>query len=224
MSDPGPSLRSGGLWSRREAHFLKVIGRALEILGARRPHPSDEVGLNRLLYFALLEASRELDPKGVHPPPMQESCNQPDPDDTVRATREAKRPDFQWGFFDPHEPDARYSAMQFVVECKRLGASGKPAWVLNENYVVHGVARFVLPEWSYAKRFSSALMIGYWQNMTFPAILAEVNLATAANSLPHLVACPGAHPRKNVTELEHSLTRPFPISPFKLRHWWVDLH
>lgn len=223
MSDTGPSLRSRSLWSRQEAYFLKVIRRALEKLRAQRPQPSAENEINRNLYFALVEASMELDPKCIYPAPMQEACSQPDPDDASRAAREAKRPDFQWAFLDPHEPDARRSARQFVVECKRLGASGKSSWVLNENYVAHGVARFVLPEWSYAQRFPSALMIGYWQNMPLATILAEVNLAATAHSLPILKKHPTIQFGGSVSELTHSLNRSFPISPFTLNHWWVDL-
>jgi hypothetical protein len=223
MNGMGPSLRSCSLWARQETRFLNVIRRALEILRANRPHPAAEVDLNRLLYFALLESSRELDPKGILPPPTQEACNQPDPDDTTRAAREAKRPDFQWGFFDLHEPDVRRSAKQFVVECKRLGDSGRKDWVLNENYVAHGVARFVLREWSYAQRFPSALMIGYWRNMDIATILTEVNCAATAHSLPILESHPDNQLGSRVNELEHALDRPFPISPFRLRHWWVGL-
>ena len=223
MSDTGPSLRSRGLWSRREDHFLKVIRRALEKIRAQRPQPPAENEINRNLYFALVEASRELDPKCIYPAPMQEACSQPDPDDASRAAREAKRPDFQWAFLDPHEPDARRSGRQFVVECKRLGSSGNPGWMLNENYVAHGIARFVLPEWRYAQSFPSALMIGYWQNMSLAAILTDVNGTAAAHSLPDLAM--GANQRfgGSISELEHDLVRPFPVSPFKLNHWWVDL-
>ena len=35
--------------------------------------------------------------------------------------------------------------MQFVVECKRLGIPSSQKWILNENYVNHGVRRFVDP-------------------------------------------------------------------------------
>jgi hypothetical protein len=222
MSNTGPNLRSRSLWARHEAHFLAATRRALDILRLNAPHPADEVSLNRRLYFALLEANRELDPKGKYPPPVQEACNQPDPDDITRATRERKIPDFQWGFTDPHEPNVDQSAKQFLIECKRLGASGTK-WVLNENYANHGVLRFVDPAWGYAQRFPSALMIGYWQNMTAPTILLEVNKAAALKSIPALQLSPVGWLPNGVSELAHTLTRTFPISPFNLSHWWVDL-
>jgi len=222
MNDRQPSLLSRRLWAQREAFFLSQLVRALELLHHRTALPTDEVGLNRELYFCLLQASRELDPHAKYPPVLTECCNQPDPDDTVRSKREDKRPDFQWAFTDQHEPDIRRSSKQFVCECKRLGSPTSHDWVLNVNYVTNGVCRFAEEAWGYGQRFPSGVMVGYWQTMEPNAILNEVNATAQEHGLPNLALTGGWRP-KGVSRLEHSFTRLFPISPFRLDHFWVDV-
>jgi len=217
-----PTFLSGDLWARREAHFTSVTLRALELLHANAP-AGDENALNRELYFCMLRASRELDPEGIYPGPVAECCNQPDPDDLARATRESKRPDFTWSYLDPHEPDPLRSSIQFVVECKRLGMPTNPQWVLNSNYVEHGVHRFVDPQWGYGKRFPSALMIGYWQTMDCDVLLAEINGYLHAKGLPDIGPSTHGWRISSITQFSHTLVRSFPISPFGLKHLWLDL-
>lgn len=200
-----------------------AFSRALALLRKKASLPTEEVGLNRELYFCLLQANRELDPDGRYPPPMTECCNQPDPDDVARARREDKRPDFSWGFTDPHEADYQRSSKQFIVECKRIGAPASPRWILNENYIEHGVWRFIDPQWSYAKRFPSAAMVGYWQTMGGDENLKEVNEAANRRGLtPIALSGDGWHVAA-ACELDHMLHRSFPMSPFHLRHLWIDL-
>ena len=218
-----PTFLSGNLWARREAYFTSVAVRALELLHANAP-AGDENALNRELYFCMLRASRELDPEGIYPGPVAECCNQPDPDDLARASRESKRPDFTWSYLDPHEPDPLRSSIQFVVECKRLGTPTNPQWVLNSNYVEHGVHRFVDPQWGYGKRFPSALMIGYWQTMDSDLLLAEINGYLHAKGLPEITLSSHGWRISSITQLSHTLIRSFPISPFDLKHLWLDLH
>lgn len=218
-----PSLLSSNLWATREAHYTRVVLKALELLAANPPG-GDENSLNRALYFCLLRACRELDPEGIYPgPPMWECCNQPDPDDISRATREAKRPDFTWSYLDPHEPDTARSAIQFVIECKRLGKPSVVQWVLNRNYVDHGVNRFVDAQWAYAKRFPSALMIGYWQSMDGEEVLAEVNGFLSTKGLPKIILSLDGWQISSTSQLYHLLIRSFPKSPFSLKHLWLDL-
>ncbi len=222
MNDRQPSLLSRRLWAQREAFFLSQLVRALELLRHRAALPTDEVGLNRELYFCLLEASRELDPRAKYPRALTECCNQPDPDYAVRSKREDKRPDFQWAFTDPHEPDIRRSAKQFVCECKRLGFPTSRNWILNVNYVTDGVCRFADQAWGYGQRFASGVMVGYWQTMEPDAILTEVNATGQKHGLPNLALTGGWQPG-GVSKLEHSFARSFPISPFRLDHLWVDV-
>lgn len=221
MSASGPLLDSRGLWAKREARCLSILVEALERLRKIADLPESEVDLNRCLYFCLLEASRELYPE-EEVAPQVECNNQPDPDDEARTKRELKRPDFQWAYLDRYEERAHHSSKQFVVECKRLGKAIRSDWVLNVNYVQHGIMRFNLLEWAYAKRFSTGAMVGYWQNMEPHDVLSEVNEEGSRNALPPLVL-DGLWSPGGVSRFAHVLDRPFEVTPFTLKHLWVDL-
>ena len=108
------------------------------------------------------------------------------------------------------------------MECKRIGRSPRADWVLNSNYVNHGISRFCDPQWAYAKRFPIGAMVGYWQSMEPKEVLKEVNDESRKRSLPTLLLI---RPWSvgGVTQLEHTLERTFEASPFGLRHRWVDL-
>ena len=209
------------LWATREAKCLSIIKRALSMLREADDLVETEVELNRLLYFYLLTASRELYPDDVVAP-ITECNNQPDVDDETRARREQKRPDFQWIYLDRYESDPQRSSKQFVVECKRLGEAPRSDWVLNVNYSEYGISRFRDPEWAYAKHAPSGAMLGYWQSMEGMEVLREVNEGCYRRSIPNLVLV-GSWFSKGISKFEHDLVRPFPISPFKLHHLWIDL-
>lgn len=221
MTDSGPSLLSLRLWVKLETRCLSILERALVLLRNSQGHSESEIELNRRLYFCLLTASRELFAESDLAP-VQECNNQPDPDDEARANREQKRPDFQWIFLDRYEADPKRSSKQFVVECKRLGNPPRAYWVLNLNYANHGIKRFKDPMHAYAKRFPSAAMVGYWQSMEAAQVLEEVNEESHKNALPYLLLT-GGWKSGGVSHLEHTFERPFDISPFRLRHLWVDL-
>jgi hypothetical protein len=221
MSDLGPQLLSRRFWSTREARCLCTIERALVLLRATEKLPETEVELNYRFYFCLLEASRELYPENEIAP-ISESNNQPDPDDEVRAKRLLKRPDFQWIYLDRYEADAQRSSKQFVVECKRLGKSTRTDWVYNVNYTNHGIQRFREPDWAYAKRFQSGAMVGYWQSMEGDPLLGEIHEESRKKPLPDLLLL-GVWKTGEVSRLEHTFTRSFEISPFRLHHLWLDL-
>jgi hypothetical protein len=221
MTALGPSLKSRGLWAKRETKCLAIISRALLSLQQESDLPEAEVDLNRRLYFCLLSATRELCPN-EDLAPIPECNNQPDPDDAARATREQKRPDFQWIFLDRYESDPHRSSKQFVVECKRLGKSSRADWVLNSNYVEHGISRFADLQWGYAKRFPTGAMIGYWQSMEAKQILMDVNGQARKKQLPDLLL-EGRWKSKDLNRLNHTIERSFDVSPFELRHLWIDL-
>jgi hypothetical protein len=216
-----PRIQSNQLWRTREAKCLAIIARALAIFRQRGPFPETEVELNREFYFCLIEASRDLFPYD-EVAPVTECCNQPDPDDDARARREQKRPDFQWIYLDRYESDPQRSSRQFVVECKRLGNPPRPDWVLNSNYIEHGIARFRHPDWAYAKRAESGAMIGYIQSMTPPAILANVNTECRNKSFPDLTPA-SAWLNGETTRLDQAFQRSFAVSPIRLHHFWIDL-
>lgn len=148
------------LWITQEARYLEIIECALLKLRNADVLPETEVELNRLLYFHLLAASREMFPENLIAP-LLECINQPDSSDQARAIREHKRPDFQWVYLDRYEPNPHRSSRQFVVECKRLGISPRRDWVLNSNYSANGIERFLDPDWAYGKRAPSGAMLGY---------------------------------------------------------------
>lgn len=221
MSGSGPQLFSSNLWATRQARCFSIIERALVLLRQIQDLPETEVDLNRHFYFCLLAATRELYPDDQIAP-ITECNSQPDPDDDARAKREQKRPDFQWIYLDRYESDPQRSSKQFVVECKRLGKAFRFDWILNSNYINHGIARFREPEWAYAKRFASGAMVGYWQSMLANDVIGDVNAECRRVSLPDLVLN-GSWQAGDVSRLEHTFDRPFEVSPFRLHHLWIDL-
>jgi hypothetical protein len=221
MTVPNLLTHSRRLWAARKAKCLATIEQALRLLREIDNLPDAETELNRLLYFCLLRASRELYPQDEIAP-VSECNNQPDPDDETRAWREWKRPDFQWIYLDRYASDPVRSSRQFVVECKRLGAAPRAAWVLNSNYIHHGVRRFNDPEWAYAQGTESGAMVGYWQSMEGTEILNEVNEMCRMRELPEIVLLE-EWAIGDINRLEHTLERQFAISPFKLHHIWIDL-
>jgi hypothetical protein len=220
MIETGPRLGSLSLWGKREKMYISIIERALVLLREENDLPESECDLNRLFYFRLLRASNELYPKDPVTP-QSECNNQPDPDDEVRAAREHKRPDFQWGYRDRYEPDPDRSAIQFTVECKRLGAPSRAGWPFNVKYVENGICRFRDPVWGYGQRFRSGAMVGYWQSMELSEVIGEVNAEVTRHALPEIVTVseriPGGH------RSEHTFDRKFPSSPFRLQHLWIDI-
>ena len=220
-----PSLRQIRYWENHERRILAVLVLALQRLASETPLPNNEDSLNRRLYFCILEAIRELDRQGQRMTvyPMYEAHNQPSVDDEERAARERKRPDFQFGYIDHQEPDARRSAKQYVVECKRLGDS-RGTWVLNSNYVERGVLRFHSEGHGYGEGSTSGAMIGYVQNMSPESILEAVNEAAQKNDLPKLTLSSGEGWQPGaVNRLDHQFKRNVSPSPFAIRHLWLDL-
>jgi hypothetical protein len=66
-------------------------------------------------------------------------------------------------------------------------------------------------------------MIGYWETMDGDELLAEVNSVLNAKGLPDISLSSNGWQTSSTTELYHMLSRPFPKSPFALKHFWLDL-
>lgn len=220
-----PSLRRINYWEKHERRVLEVLVIALRMLLAEAPLKKSEDSINRRLYIHVLDAIRVLYEQGVRfvSYPMYEARNQPVAEDLERSSRESKRPDLQFAYIDHHEPNPSASAKQYVVECKRLGDSGRSDWVLNENYIKYGIIRFRDANFGYAKSQPSGAMIGYIQNMTLESILGEVNETALKNGLPELCLSTDEWLRGDVSQLEHQFERSFEPSSFILRHLWLDL-
>lgn len=220
-----PNLKRLNFWERHERLVLKVLTIALRLLAHERDLPVGENQINRKLFFCILRAIRELHKQGVDliSCPIYEGNNQPDASDEERAAREDKRPDFQFGFIDHQEPNPDASAKQYVVECKRLGESGRTNWVLNRNYVEHGVVRFHDEEYGYGKSRCSGAMIGYVQNSSANQILGEINQATTARRIAGITLSREGWQRRDVSTLTHRFNRAIRPTPFDLHHLWLDL-
>ncbi len=220
-----PLLSQLDLWAQHERRVLAVLDEALLLLRIETDLKRSEVELNRRLYFCLLDANRRLlrsGGGGFEYPPVSEGKNPPDPDDACRAKREDKIPDFCWSFIDDTEPDSRRCARHFVIECKRLGSPPRSGWVLNENYVRHGILRFVRADHGYAKGESSAAMVGYMESMAPDAILAEVNTTASSVGVASIQGPIAGWHVDGVSRL-HQVVRPAAGSSLALRHLWVDL-
>lgn len=220
-----PNLKRLNFGEQHERRVLQVLTIALRLLARQRDLPPGENQINRKLYFCILRAIRQLHEQGVDliPCPFYEGNNQPDASDEERAAREGKRPDFQFGFIDHQEPNPHASAKQFVVECKRLGESGRSDWVLSANYVEHGVVRFYEEQYGYGKSRPSGAMIGYLQNASADQVLNEVNQAATARRMPRIELSSDGWQSGDVSTLRHRFNRPMQPTPFDLRHLWLDL-
>ena len=75
----------------------------------------------------------------------------------------------------------------------------------------------------YGQACSSGAMIGYIQNMDFDEILSEVNSTCCDKQIPGIVLSDAGWQEDGISRLDHGFERLFPISPFDLRHLWVDL-
>lgn len=139
--------------------------------------------------------------------------------------RERKKPDFKWGFVDHSCEDQLKGDRDFDIECKRLGKPTSSSWKLNRQYVQDGIRRFITDEHRYGEDESSGAMIGYVENMGLVDILNEVNGAIIENSepIPPLSSDTGDWQEQDTIRFDHVLIRPFPVSPFHLWHFWIDL-
>jgi len=215
-----PRLSELPLWERHEERVLAILRRALVLLGHQLPLRG-EPALNRALYFCILTANKEQREGGgefFDYQPVWEGRNPPSPD-TLSSSSERKIPDFYWGFIDQEEPDPHRAVRNFTIECKRLGPTSAGGWAFNTRYVDDGVIRFIDPRWRYGKDVSSGAMIGYIENSTALAVLADVNAIASVRSVPVLAEVRVVEP---LYELTHAFVRSFAISPFRLTHLWLE--
>lgn len=223
-----PHLSKIDSWASFETRILKVIVLALEILRNCKRDLTKEIedNLNYELYFCMLEAIRRLggEDSGINSPPAYECWNQPLEGEELLDVARKKRPDFQWGYINHSEPNPRKSAKHYYIECKRLGTPIRNGWVFNINYISNGVLRFLKRKWNYGRASSSGTMIGYIQSMEAKDILIEVNEEACSSNISEIELSHEGWRKNEVSRLDHEFDRPnVPPSPFKLRHFWLDL-
>nr|VFK16875.1 MAG: hypothetical protein BECKLPF1236B_GA0070989_11047 [Candidatus Kentron sp. LPFa] len=213
------NLQSRRIWEKRLAHYLAVFERALALLGQEERLPINEPELSRQLDFKLRIVCRELDPQGRFGRPVREAENLADSKFDTIQTHERKKPDFQWQYDDLEEPDPQSAMRSFAVECKRLGKGQN----FNKKYVTRGVIRFRHPGWRYGKDLSEGLMIGYIQSGEHNGIRAKINETLRSEDIDELTCNDSEWKKAGISRLEHRFTREFPVSPFRLAHFWLDL-
>lgn len=222
-----PLLSKLNLWKKHEERVCEVLAYALLLLQRKPGLIQDEDELNRQLVFCLREANsyyHEHD-RGVDTPFIYEARNQPSSTHQTKNLHEDKRPDFQSGFIDHTERDPQKKDKFFCIECKRLGNPPSPKWILNENYVNNGIARFIEEMHRYGFEVESGAMVGYIESSDFDTILSDVNTTLIAfqASLVNIQPSNGVWSSADTNLLEHSFERSFPVSPFVLKHFWIDL-
>lgn len=220
-----PTIFDKDLWGQREDTLLDLCARSLgKLRDCADLNNEKETEINRKLFWCMAQANRDLASigKGLDHLPQPEAANLPDPKDERRADWERKIPDFQWQIID-HLAPALDSVRSYAIECKRLGSPPRRDWVLNEEYVENGMCRFIHESHRYGNRCRSGAMIGYMQSMSFDSILTEINEHARNRAVGELAPAPRRSRDDAVNRLESLISRSFPISPFNLRHLWVDL-
>ena len=211
-----------GLKARYEKCLTEIVAEAAELLSCQSPH-EDEPSLNRKLYRSIITTYRNRQIRGEDTPDFAPAFDAPNPPLNYEFTpSENKRPDLRWDLVDPlSDPDSPDSVRSFAVECKRLRSKSKAGWKFNKSYALHGVKRFVDLGHQYGVNLETGTMVGYWQNMTQTAVLAEVNAELSTLGLPNLVF--NDNTQGSIHQTDQILQRPFNMSPYQLRHVWVDL-
>ena len=214
-----PRLWALDLWSQHEALCLGLLRQALKDVASQASVEHDEDTLNRELYRAIIRSSQSVAQRGEHlPVVVPEGRNPPVSSDQERAEREFKIPDFYWAYIDPHASDPNDAAKQFVVECKRLT---RPPADYTREYVKSGIARFINVGHGYAKGVASGAMVGYLQHVVLDDAIHRINGIAEAEAIPPLNR--GRRVNETRAEFDHDVTRPFPVSPFRLAHIWARM-
>ena len=220
-----PNLFELPVWENFEQCVVELFAQALKALANKTELPLQEDFLSRELLTCCRKANHRLrkEGRGVESFLFQ-LTNQPLADDAYRARRLEKRPDFTCGFHDDSLPEEEFEEADYLytIECKRLGAPRSPSWVFNRNYVEHGIKRFADPNWGYAKRCRSAMMVGFIQTMHPNDVLVEVN--SHVSPFPSIAMPSEGWTLNGLSILRpHRIQRLIPPDEFTLNHLWVDL-
>ncbi len=213
-----PRLTDIDIWASHEQLVLRVLRAALPLL-AYSPPGGNEDNHNRALYKCMLHANRALrkagEPHFDHPPAFE---SKPAPGaGAVTSPPELKRPDFAWCYIDHSAADAGTSSREFAVEGKLLGEPANPRNLAAE-YMDKGIRRFLDGGHRYGESAASGAMVGYVRDATFVAVEEQVAEVAAQRAIPPLERIQ----KEEADEHAHHLNRPFPVTPYRLTHLWVD--
>jgi hypothetical protein len=215
-----PILARLSLWQKYERMLLETVQEALELL-IDIAEDDGEVSINEKLYRALLETDKRRYRRGepvLDQGPIYDA--QMGPADPAWAAANRTRPDIRWDLQDHLAESEAVQILPFVVECKRLRRPSDHGWVFNKAYVVHGVKRFASITHRYGANASGGVLVGYWQNMEYEAVLGEVNAALTGEGYDVISLTPVS---ARLGRSSQQLNRPFEVSPFHLRHYWIDV-
>lgn len=218
MKQPRISQRVS--WKRKQDEISRLIVAGLLRLRRNTDLIKNEDDLNRKLFNHLEDLNYEM---GGGCLAYYEACNQPYADDTERAAREDKTPDIQWSWEDHAADNRQRYRRSFILECKRLGTPTSASWILNHNYVLNGILRFIVATHGYAKGETVAAMVGYIESMDLATVLDEVNTVAKSNALTAVTATTTEWDAGMLRLLDQELHRSFPGTPLRLQHYWLDL-
>jgi len=148
------------------------------------------------------------------------------PEETEEEYRyqETGCPDFSCRLKNPHASSCRESEFDFHIECKCLGSPTSSSWILNKNYVNHGIMRFDLKDKRYGENVPDGMMIGYVISMNAEDICKEVNaeLVKTKRKFTPISFSPSSDLLKETTQQIKRIV----ITPpdFTLIHLWIILN
>jgi len=210
------------IWADHVNIYCKVFACALQQL-QRTPVSGNENRISEHLYPLLKEECFQLKQAGYEiRPPQWEGPQPPETQNEVSQEHVGTRPDFTCPFLDTSAETLEEWSIPLHVECKRLGKRTSPSWILNENYVTKGIARFDLASHKYGNRASSGMMIGYIISMEPEDILKHVNSRIEENlaGVPPLAFALSAVPLQSQQRFARRHVTP---RDFTLIHLWVDI-
>jgi hypothetical protein len=187
------------------------------------PLPQHEDGISRKLALRMRDANEKLRAENEHVEylPMFLSRAQPDAEKEEAEEPERKVPDFEWQYVDLQESNFQKRYKYYHIECKRLRS---PKSRFCQEYVTKGICRFRDAAHSYGKYLPSGAMLGYIQGMDPESLLCAVNAEVENEGLTQLCLSAGGWRPRGTSRLDHTFERPdVPPSPFRLRHFWVDI-
>ncbi len=212
------------LWNRHERLYRQIFVEALIRLAAEPRISGDENSVSKHLFTIVVTVCREIgntENREVRPP-ASDGLNQPVHAEETREEFTRKRPDFTCNCINQRAESNEGYLIPLHVECKLLGEPTSPSWILNTNYVTHGIARFDRRSHKYGNRASSGIMIGYIISMTPEQIQTQVNscIERKLPDVPLLVFALSDVPSQSQHRFARRHVMP---TPFTLIHLWVDI-
>jgi hypothetical protein len=174
-------LQSRKVWSTHFDLYKEVFCYSLDVLDISIISGKiEEDDISAVLLGILQETCKKWSKERKYeiPAPLAQLPQQDADKAQTKGLNALPQPDFTCPKFDMEMGENIF----LDIECKLLGEPTSPTWILNKNYVKHGVDRFDCIKHEYGKRASSGMMIGYMLSMTPKKILGEVNGHLQADS------------------------------------------